>query len=107
MILTRLLVSSISNAFSFAGAKAFVMKVLTFGSQRMISTFSLFNSRTIFLTRCPRSPTQAPTSPGKNDLGAMDALFHRFDIATDSFTDLVLFGWHTLAVRQQRLIFHQ
>ena len=27
----------------------------------MMSTFSLFNSRTIFLTRWPRKPTQAPT----------------------------------------------
>ena len=50
---------------------------------------------------------KARISPGKNDLGAVDALLHRFDIATDTFADLILFGWHTFAVRQQRLIFHQ
>ena len=37
------------------------MKVRMFESHLITSTFSLFSSRTIFLTRCPRNPTQAPT----------------------------------------------
>ena len=44
-----------------AGASAFVMKSLTFGDHLMMSTFSLLSSRTMFFTRAPRMPTQAPT----------------------------------------------
>src|SRR5207249_4475005 len=47
--------------FTFAGLSA--SRTYSFGSElhRMISTFSLLSSRTMFLTREPRMPTQAPT----------------------------------------------
>src|SRR5881398_3526477 len=47
--------------FTFAGFSA--SRTYSFGSelQRMISTFSLLSSRTMFLTREPRMPTHAPT----------------------------------------------
>src|SRR6187397_966273 len=47
--------------FIFAGLSA--SRTYSFGSelQRMISTFSLLSSRTMFFTREPRMPTHAPT----------------------------------------------
>src|SRR4030095_9389713 len=47
--------------FTFAGLSA--SKMYSFGSElhRMMSTFSLLSSRTMFFTREPRIPTHAPT----------------------------------------------
>jgi hypothetical protein len=53
--------SSIWKDLILAGARALLMNVRMSRSHLMISTFSLLSSRTMFLTRCPRNPTQAPT----------------------------------------------
>src|SRR5208283_4380022 len=57
-------------------------------SHLMISTFSLFNSRTIFLTRWPRRPTQAPTGSTLEARLAGDAL--DFNGAVVDFGDFQL-----------------
>jgi len=54
---------SVSKARPFTLAGLSASKMYSLGSElhRMMSTFSLFNSRTMFFTRDPRMPTQAPT----------------------------------------------
>ena len=44
-----------------AGERAAAMYSFTSSCRRIISTFSPCSSRTIFFTRVPRMPTQAPT----------------------------------------------
>ena len=58
---TRLAASSISIVLIFAGLSASTMNSFGSSLHLMMSTFSLFSSRTMFFTRAPRMPTHAPT----------------------------------------------
>jgi hypothetical protein len=53
--------SSTSMLLSLAGSSALVTNALMSDDHGITSTFSLFNSRTMFFTRWPRMPTHAPT----------------------------------------------
>src|SRR5438552_16384131 len=41
----------------------------------------------------------------KNDFRTVNAIFHRLDIATDAFADLILFSGNPFAIWQQRFVF--